>query len=61
MKWRSRAWKGGGVFGGTCLREGVDGAAVICDEHGGGVDRGFGSVPFQVQGCVPSYFTRCDQ
>ena len=61
MKWVSRARKGGGEFRGACLRGGVDGAAVIHDERGGGVDRGFGSALFQVKGCVPSCFIRCDQ
>ena len=59
MKWVSQARKGGGEFRGACLQGGVDGAAVICDERGGGVDRGFGSAPFQVEGCVPSCFIRC--
>ena len=35
--------------------------AVLCDERGGGVHRGFGSAPFQVEGCVPSFFIRCAQ
>ena len=61
MKWGSRARKGGGEFRGACLQGGVDGAAVIRDERGGGIDRGFGSAPFQVKGCVPSCFIRCAQ
>ena len=61
MKWVSQAHKGGGEFGGACLQGGVDGAAVLRDEHGGGVDRGFGSAPFQVEGCVTSCFNRCSQ
>ena len=56
-----RGCKGGGDLGGSFLREGVDGAAVLCDQRGGGVDRGFGLAPFQVEGCVPSCFTRCAQ
>ena len=35
--------------------------AAVCDERGGGVDRGFGSAPFQVEGCVPSDIIRCFQ
>ena len=61
MKWVSQAWKRGGEFGGACLRGGFDGAAVLRDERGGGVDFGFGSAPFQVEGCVPSCFSRCAQ
>ena len=44
------------VYGG-----GVDWAAVLRDERGGGIDRGFGSAPFQVEGYVHSCFTRCAQ
>ena len=44
------------VFGG-----GVDGAAVLCDERGGGVDRGFGSVLLHVKGFDPSCLTKCAQ
>ena len=61
VKWGSRAQKGGGDFGGSCLRGGVDGEAVLCDEREGGFERGFGSAPFQVEGCIPRCFTRCDQ
>ena len=50
VKWRSRARKGGGEFIEDCLRGGVDGAAVLRDECGGGVDHGFGLAPFQVEG-----------
>ena len=46
VKWGSQARKGGGDFGGACLRGVVDGAAVICDKRGGGVDRGFDLAPF---------------
>ena len=59
MKWELRARKGGGELGRARLRGGVDGPAALGDEHGGGVDRGFGSAPFQVEGCVPSCFIRC--
>ena len=59
MKWESQARKGGGELGGACLRVGVDGTAALRDERGGGVNRGFGSAPFQVEGCVPSCLTRC--
>ena len=61
VNWGSRARKGGGEFGGACLQGGVDGETVIRDECGGGVDRGSGSETFQVEGCVPSCFTRCAQ
>ena len=61
MKWESRARKGGVELGGACLWGGVDRAAALCDERGGGVSRGFGLAPFQVEGCVPSCFTRCFQ
>ena len=56
VKWGSQARKGGGEFGGDCIRGGVDGAAVLREKRGGGVDRGFGLVPFQVEGCVPICF-----
>ena len=59
MKWESQARKGGGAFRGACLQGGVDGATAIHDERGGGVDHGFGSEPFQVEGCAPICFTRC--
>ena len=61
MKEESRARKVGGELGGACLWGGVDGAAALRDEHGGGVDRGFGLAPFQVKGCVPSCFFGCFQ
>ena len=61
MKWGPRARKGGGELGGDFLRGDVDGAAVLCDDRGGGVNREFGSAPFQVKVCVPSCFTRCAQ
>ena len=61
MKWGSQVPKGGGEFIGACLRGVVDGSEVIRDEHRGGVDRGFGSVLFQVEGCVSSCFLRCAQ
>ena len=61
MKWGSQAQKGGGEFGGDCLQGGVDVTAVLRDNRGGGVDCGFGLAPFQVKGCVPSFFTRCAQ
>ena len=61
MKWESRARKGGGEFGEACLRGGVDGAADLHDKLGGGVDRGFFTVPFQVERCVPSCFIMCFQ
>ena len=61
VKWESRARKGGGELGGACLHGGVDWAAALCDGHGGGIDRAFGSAPFQVKGCVPSCFIRCFQ
>ena len=61
LKWGLRARKVGGEFVGACIRGGVDGAVVLRDEPRGGVDRGFGLVPFQVKGCVPSCFIRCDQ
>ena len=46
VKWESRARKGGGELGGAYLRGGVDGAAALRNERGGGVDRGFGLAPF---------------
>ena len=58
-KWESRARKGGGVLWGACLRGGVDGSAALRDKQGGGVNRGLGSAPLQVEGCVPSCFIRC--
>ena len=61
VKWVSQAWKGGDDFGGDFIRGGVDGVAVLRDKRGGGVDRGFGLAPFQVEGCVPSCFIRCYQ
>ena len=62
LNWESQARKGGGgEFGGACLRGGVDGAAVVRDECGGGVDRGFGLVPFHVKGFDPSCLTKCAQ
>ena len=61
MKWESRARKVGGGLGGACLRRGVDRPAALCDEYGGGVDHGFGSELFQVEGCVPSCFIKCFQ
>ena len=61
MKWKPRARNGGDELGGACLRGGVDGPAVLCDERKGGVNRGFGLAPFQVEGCVPSCFIRCFQ
>ena len=51
VKWESRARKGRGELGGARLRGFVDGATALCDERGGGVDRGFDSAPFQVKGC----------
>ena len=59
MKWKLRARKVGGELGGVRLRGGVDGPGALRDERGGGVDRGFGSAPFQVEGCVPSCFIGC--
>ena len=50
MKWELQARKGGGELGGACIRVGVDGAAALRDERGGGVDCGFGLAPFQVEG-----------
>ena len=62
VKWESQARKGGVELGGVCLRGGVDGPADLRDHRrGGGVDRGFGSAPFQDEGCVPSCFSRCFQ
>ena len=61
VKWESRARKVGVELGGNSLQGGVDRAAALRDERGGGVDRGFGSAPFQVEGCVPSCFIRCFQ
>ena len=61
MKWASRALKGGGKVGGDFLWGGVEGAAALRDKHGGGVDHGFGSAPFHVEGCVPSCFIMCAQ
>ena len=58
MKWESRARKVGGELGGACLQGGVDGRAALCDERGGGVNCGFGSAQFQVEGYVPSCFIR---
>ena len=57
VKWGSWARKGEGEFGGDCLQGVVDRAAVLRDERGGGVYRGFGLAPFQVEVCVPSFFT----
>ena len=61
VKWELRAQKGGGELGGARLLGGVDGPTTLCDERGGGVDRRFGSAPFQVEGCVPSCFIPCFQ
>ena len=61
MKWESRAQKGGGELGGDCLRGGVDRPAALRDERRGDVERGFGSAPFQVEGCVPRCFITCFQ
>ena len=61
VKWGPRARNRGGNFGGDCLQVGVDRVAGLCDERGGGVDRGFGTVPFQVEVCVTSCFIRCVQ
>ena len=52
-------WKGGGGFGGARLGGGVDGPANLYDDRGDVIDRGFGSAPFDVEGCVPSCFIRC--
>ena len=41
VKWESWARKVGGELGGACQRGGVDGATALCDERGGGVDRGY--------------------
>ena len=51
----------GGESGGAYLRGGVDGAAVLREERGGGVDRRFGSVPFHVEGFKTSCLTKCAQ
>ena len=40
---------------------GVEGAAVLCDERRGGVDRGFGSALFHVEEYVLNYFIRCSK
>ena len=61
VNWGSRAQKGGGEFGGACIWGGVDGEAVLCDERGYGVDRGFGLVPFHIEGFDPSCLTKCSQ
>ena len=61
LKWESKVRKGGGELGEARLRGGVDGPAALRDGRGGGVNRGFGSAPFQVEGCVPSCFIRCFQ
>ena len=61
VKLESRVRKGGGEFGEACLRGGVDGSAALREDPGDGVDRGFGSAPLQVEGCVPSFFIRCVQ
>ena len=58
VNWESQARKGGGELGGACLWGGVDGTATLHDKRGGGVDRGFGLAPFQVEGCVLSCFIR---
>ena len=55
MCWVFRLREGGGEFGGTGLRGGVGGLAlVLLDERGGGVDLGFGSVPVHLEGLEPS-------
>ena len=46
IKWGSRVRKRGGEFGGAFLRGGDDRAAVLRDGRGGGVNCGFGLVPF---------------
>ena len=61
VNWGLRARGGGGESGGACLWGGVDGVAVLCDDSGGGVDRGFGSVPLHVKGFDPSCLTKCAQ
>ena len=61
LKWGSQARKVGGEFGRAFLQGGVDEAAVLCDNHRGGVNRGFGLALFQVEVYVPSFFTRCAQ
>ena len=61
MKWESRARKGGGELGGYRLQGGVEGAPVLRDECGGGVDRGFGLALLQFEGRVPIFFIRCFQ
>ena len=48
-------------LGEPVLGGGVDGAVVLCDERGGGVNRGFGLVPFHVKGFDPSCLTKCAQ
>ena len=54
MKLVSRPGKIGDEFVGACLRGVFDWVAILCDNRGGGVDRGFCSAPFQVEGFVPS-------
>ena len=60
VKWESRARKRGGELGGSRIQGDVDRPA-LCDERGGGVNCGFGLAPFQVEGCVPTYFIRVFQ
>ena len=54
LNWVLQAREGGGESGGACLRGGVDGATVLRDERGGGVDVGFGSVLVHLEGLEPS-------
>ena len=59
--WELRALEGGGESGGACIWGGVEGAAVLRDDRGGGIDRGFGLVPFHLEGFEPSCITKCAQ
>ena len=61
VNWVLRAQEGGGESGGACLRGCVDGAAVLRDECGGGVDRGFSLVTFHVEVFEPSCLAKCAQ
>ena len=61
VNWGSRAQKGGGESRGAFIQGGVDGAAVLRDELGGGVNRGFGLVPFHIEGFDPSCLNKCSQ
>ena len=62
VNWGLQSREGGCDSRGACMRgRGVDGVGFFSDERVGGIDSGFGSVLFHVEGFDPSCLTKCAQ